>query len=399
MATDRRTGRVMSSGDIDLAWLDDEDSGSLTPRRSGGASGLPSGRLAEPLDPIDPATFDGKPIPERQWLAQDWVPMRRVTGLYGLGGEGKTMLAQMLATACAIGGRWLGLPTRRCKSLLLFCEDDAEEMQRRQEAINHHYECDFADLGAIRWLPRLGHDNVLMTFEAGRGRLTPLFDDLCRGAADHGAELIVVDTLADVFCGSENDRAQARAFVQMALGALARETGAAVIVLAHPSLTGANSGIGSSGSTGWLGTFRSHLFLTTPKPEEGEPPERDIRELTRVKANFARRGETIELEWKDNVFVPTHAPSGILGSIERRNCEAVFLDLLDKTTEEGQPVSSNTRAGNFAPRLFAARPERQRFKKADFEHAMQALFAAGQIRPEPYGRKGDERYRIARCAR
>lgn len=75
------------------------------------------------------------------------------------------------------------------------------------------------------------------------------------------------------------------------------------------------------------------------------------------------------------------------------------MDLLDKTTAEGQPVSANTRSGNYAPRLFEKRPERQRFKKADFERAMQVLFAANEIRNEPYGRKGDERFRIARRQR
>jgi hypothetical protein len=57
--------------------------------------------------------------------------------------------------------------------------------------------------------------------------------------------------------------------------------------------------------------------------------------LERGKANFARRGETIELQWRDGVLVPLHGPSGILGSIERRNCQEVFLELLDKTTAEG----------------------------------------------------------------
>jgi hypothetical protein len=27
----------------------------------------------ERLDPIDPTTFDDKPIPERQWLVRDWI--------------------------------------------------------------------------------------------------------------------------------------------------------------------------------------------------------------------------------------------------------------------------------------------------------------------------------------
>jgi RecA-family ATPase len=58
--------------------------------------------------------------------------MSRATSLYGAGGEGKTLLAQMLATACAVGGNWLGLTVKRCRSLLIFCDDDQDEMHRRQ---------------------------------------------------------------------------------------------------------------------------------------------------------------------------------------------------------------------------------------------------------------------------
>jgi RecA-family ATPase len=350
-------------------------------------------RANEPLAPLDPATLDGLPVPPREWLVPDWVPMGRVTALYGAGGEGKTILGQMLATACALGAPWLGQPARRCNSLLLFCEDDADEMHRRQDDINRHFRCTFADLAPMLWLPRLGSDNVLMTFD-GRPRHTPLFKELLRVAKEHAAQLIIVDTLADVFAGNESDRSQARTFAQAALGLLARETQSAVLVLAHPSRAGMNSGSGESGSTGWIGTFRSQLYLATPKAEEGEPPDPDSRVLTRKKANAARRDETIELRWKDGVFLPIRAHSGIVGSIERRTCERVFLDLLDKVTAEQQPVSANSRAGNYAPRLFASRPDRERFARADFERAMQALFARGEVTNEGYGRKSDLRSRI-----
>ncbi len=334
----------------------------------------------EALAPINPATLAGQPVPERQWLVAEWIPIARVTALYGAGGEGKTLLAQMLATAFAIGKPWLGLPTRRARSLLLFCEDDLDEMHRRQEDINRHYGCDWDALGAMCWLPRLGYENALMRFSDGRAIATGLLDQLIAEARRHEAQLVVADTLADVFAGNENDRAQARAFAQQALGYIARETGGAVLALAHPSRAGMNSGTGESGSTAWDGTFRSRLHLSTPKEEDGAVSDDDARTLTRRKSNAARRNETIELRWKGGVFIPTSpAPGGIVASIERRSCERVFLDLLDRFAAEGQRVSNNSRAGNYAPRIFAQRPERERFTKADFERAMQALFAGKRI--------------------
>jgi RecA-family ATPase len=350
-----------------------------------------------PLVAIDPATLHGLPVPSRQWLVPDWIPMSRATSIYGGGGEGKTLIAQQLATACALGEKWLGLAVRRCNSLLLFCEDDLDEMHRRQEDINQHYGCTFADLGAMRWLPRLGEDNALMIFDAGRARHTPLFDRLLVAAKDHGAGLVITDTLADVFSGNENDRAQGRQFAHAALGHIARATGAASLTLAHPSLTGSANGSTGSGSTAWKGTFRSQLYLETPQPEEGEPDDPDIRALRRAKANFARRDETIELRWHQGVFVPLHAPTGIIGSIERRACENVFLDLLDKVTAEGRFVSDSYRGANYAARLFSMRPDRERFTKKDFERAMQGLFAAKKIHVETY--RGANRHDHARIVR
>src|SRR5207302_2043393 len=175
---------------------------------------------------------------------------------------------------------------------------------RRQDDINRAYGCTFRDLEAMRWLPRLGDDNALMDFPDGLPRLTGFFRKVLAAAKQHGAKLIIVDTLADVFLGNENDRAQARAFAQQALGLLARETQGAVIALAHPSLSGINSGSGQSGSTAWVGTFRSQLHLATPKPDEkAEPPDPDLRVLARRKSNAARRDEEIRLRWEDGMFI------------------------------------------------------------------------------------------------
>ena len=193
-----------------------------------------------------------------------------------------------------------------------------------------------------------------------------------------GAQLVVIDTVSDTFGGDENDRGQVRFYIQAALGGLARALDGAVLATAHPSRAGMlKDGTGDSGSTGWDAGFRSRLSLRTPQPdrdEHGEPlDEADpyARVLQRKKANYAPREDEIELFWKEGVFYPKLSTSGFLGSIDRRRCEDVFLALLDATNSENQPVSSNSRAGNYAPRLFVRRPERDRCKNGDFERAMQ----------------------------
>ncbi len=335
------------------------------------------------LEPIDPATLADQPVPERQWLVPDWIPMKRVTGLYGIGGAGKTLLMQMLATAAEIGKPWLGLPVRRCRSLLHFCEDDLDEMHARQADINRLYGCAWSDLSGMRWLPRLGQENTLMTFEQGRAVLTPLFGELLAEAKSHRAGMIVTDTLADVFGGNEIDRGQARRFVQEGLGRIAREIGAATIAAGHPSLSGIKNETGQSGSTGWDGAFRSRLYVHYPKVDESEEPDTNDRILTRKKSNWAKVDEFIEMRWRNGVFI-TDRPGGTVESIERRTCERVFLDMMAAVAGEGRYVSDSPHAKNYAPKIFAMRPDRERFKQADFKSAMQRLFAAKKIRPGTY---------------
>jgi hypothetical protein len=118
--------------------------------------------------------------------------------------------------------------------------------------------------------------------------------------------------------------------------------------------------------------------------------------LAVVKANHAPAGTTIPLEWRGKLLVPVLPSTGILGTIERRAAERVFLDLLDAATRQGRNVSDSKHAGNYAPRTFAASPNAERYSQKELAKAMERLFAAGELRMERYGRAGDERRRMVR---
>jgi RecA-family ATPase len=347
-----------------------------------------------PLRLVDPTTLEGLAVPERQWVVPDWIPFGVVTALYGPGGTGKSLLVQQLITTAAIGGRWLGMPVTPVRSLAVFCEDDDDELHRRQAAINRLYGCGFADLGAVKWLPRLGEANTFMTFDKGVGEVTEFAKQIKQAALDHGAQLVIFDTLADGFAGNQNDAGQARQFVQGGFARLARAINGAVVVCAHPSLAGINTGEGSSGSVQWEAAVRSRMYLSAPKKENDEElVDPDARVLTRKKANYAARGETVEIRWSDGVFV---TDADTCEDRPRPDAETVFLAILDKTTSEGQVLSHSSRAGNYAPKVFITRPERQGYRQPDFLKAMQSLLSKGDIRIEDYGRSGDRRKRLAR---
>jgi RecA-family ATPase len=252
------------------------------------------------LTPINPACWQGTP-PEREWIIQDWLPRGYVTALYGDGGVGKSLFAQQLMTCLITGNPILGLNTKASKVYALMCEDDENELWRRQANINKYYGLQMSNLGKARLISRVGEDNLLMLFNnSDVGKLTQFFDHLRQDILEHRPDLIILDTVADLFGGNENNRPQVRQFIQTACGALARDTGGAVLLCAHPSEGGISKGTGSGGSTAWNNTVRSRWYLKRP---EGNQFNINHRVLTRVKSNYATLGQEEYMEWNIGVLV------------------------------------------------------------------------------------------------
>ena len=342
---------------------------------------------------LDPLSWHGASIPERRWVVPNLIPDGVVTILGGDGGLGKTLLGQHLLTACAVGAPWLGRDTSCRKALGVFCEDDPDELHRRQAAINREYEIDFADLGDMLFTSRVGEDNVLVEFSGGwdgKGRVTDFYHHILEFAHTHGAGLVLLDSLHDLFAGNENSRPQARAFVN-ALRRIALEIDGAVVLTAHPSMSGLSSGSGSAGSTAWNNAVRSRLYLTRP---DGEFADDDVRVLTTKKANYGPIGTEIRIRYLQGVFVPIEQGSGLSHWL---GVQTKFVELLDDRERQGRPVSDNKHASNYAPREFAKHPKKEGFNKREFEAAMEALFNNGRIEITEYGRSGDRRKKIVRA--
>jgi len=295
---------------------------------------------------IDPTTWTS-PAPARRWTVPDWIPQGSVSSLYGDGGIGKSLLAQQLLTSVATHLQWCGLDVAAGRAIGFFCEDDAGELQRRQEAINHQAGIGMGDLGRLRLVSRVGHDNALIHFEGSHAALTPLYRELSAECERFKPGLIVVDTAADTFPDNENDRAKVRTYLQTCLGSLARDHDCAVVLCAHPSVAGLTSGRGDGGSTGWNNTVRSRLYLHRPDDE----PD-DVRVLTRKKSNYAASGVEIKLRRSGGVFVPDDnaAPTGI-GAVPWPTIRLMF-DALDEAWKAGKPWSYTTQsktAGRYFP--------------------------------------------------
>lgn len=348
-----------------------------------------------PFPVVDASTLAGKPIPPRLWHVEGMIPTATVTLLNGDGGTGKSLLSLQLAVATTVGFSWLGLPTTQGDCLFLTAEDDLDEVHRRLADIVRAYGIRLDDLGGLT-ISSLAGEDALLAAPEGKSNIvkpTKLFAALEARIEAARPTFVVLDTLADLFGGEENQRAQARQFISLLRGLSIRYS-TTILLLAHPSLSGMASGTGSSGSTGWNNSVRSRLYFERAKGEDGAEDDPDARVLKMMKANYGRTGATLRLRWQGGVFVKELSRSFGKGADGTSDAERIFLDLLAAYTVEGRHVSE-TPSANYAPTVFSRDPRSNGINRVVLRTAMNTLFANERIVVVENGPPSKRRKRIS----
>ena len=344
---------------------------------------------------IDAKDWEGRQPHPRSWLVKDYIPEHEVTLLGGDGGTGKSLLALMLAIARATEGSWLGLDTKPGGTVYLSCEDDRHELHRRAEAVRLEFGVSFAAMKRLTFIDRAGLNTVLGEAH-GRDqiKLTPLFEALNRLLEERKPELLILDSLADIFNGDENSRTQSRQFVGLLKGMCLTHR-VTILVLYHPSITGMSSGSGTSGNTAWSNSVRSRLYLERPKRSDPDSDNRDHRVLTRKKGNYAKAGDKVPVIYFNGVFKLAAEQSS---NPERAaHADRVFMDLLRLLTGEGESVCSKL-SQRYAPSIFAKHSRAEGVSQREFVSAMQRLMDAGKIKSIKYGPPSRERSKLVEQA-
>lgn len=233
--------------------------------------------------------------------------MGTVTMLAGPPGSGKTLISQAMASCMALQRDYLDHVPRQLRALCWMCEDDVDELWRRQLAIASALGVslrDFADELII-----YSYDGRLVELAGVIDRqlvAAPMLHVLKEQIGDHKADVVFLDNSARLYGGDENDRHQVTSFVAMLTNA-ARVRNAAIVLLAHPSK---NSNSEYSGSTAWEGAVRTRLYLGRKLPDakaaaNGEEIAEDdtVRWLCRRKANYSAR-DYRRLQFRNGVLVP-----------------------------------------------------------------------------------------------
>jgi RecA-family ATPase len=343
---------------------------------------------APELPPLVYADITREPIPPREWAVPDRIPVRNVAILSGEGSAGKSILLLQLCAAHVLARDWIGTLPTPGPVIYLGCEDDDDEICRRLESIAVHYRVTRKQIAeeGLHVLAYAGRDATLAVADkSGRLRATQLFEQLKRDAIATKPKLIVLDTVADVFAGNENDRAQVRQFITILRG-LALDASTTIVAASHPSLTGINSDSGLSGSTAWHNSVRARMYLKSA--DEVDDPK--LRVLVVKKNNYGPEEETILLRWRNGVYIPEPRPGSLERLAEDRKVDDLFIDLLQRFIKQNRNVSDKV-GPSYAPAIFAQEPEARNAKNARIgkqalADAMSRLFASNRIHVEIYGR-------------
>jgi hypothetical protein len=330
---------------------------------------------------FNPADWEGKQAPERRWDVPDYIPHGVPSLLYADGGTGKGYLGLQLALGRALGKEWIGLMPETGRTLVLSTEDDLDEMWRRIEGMLPFYDARMADLEDIRLVDLVGENSVLGLLQKGIIEPTPMYHALDDYLTDFKPGMVILDVLADLFSGEENNRPQVTQFMGL-LKRLGRKHDCTPFLSAQPSLTGMNTGTGTSGSTGWNNSGRARMYFQKVRNDDGDEPNKDLRTFEGMKNNYGVRGGKFDLEWKDGLFRRVSGPIGFERMVRDQKLDETFLSLLKHLTSQNRPVrATNSKSG--APFLFEDEPGNGGFKAKDFGAAMLRLLENGKIANEP----------------
>jgi RecA-family ATPase len=329
--------------------------------------------LASPGAALEWEGLVGREPPERQWIVPHWIPAGHVTLLSGRGGVGKSLLAQHLGTAIAAGSPYLENLTPR-SVLMWAAEDDYDELWRRQINISSYLGAPLENLGNFRLRSCVGCDVTLAAPAFNALAPTPLLQTLKAECKEHGAELVIIDNVARVFGGNENDRHQVTTFIAWLQAACAP---AAVLLLGHPA-----KAVGSefSGSTAWEGAVRARLYFSDRPPDEKAAEDEfsadeQVRYLSRRKANYSEL-DMRKLNLRDGVLMPEEVRRAVSRPALSRD---TVLRAVGKLAEKQIFGTSSTASPNYLPKLAKQYSLLDSITESAFAAAMRQLVMSGEL--------------------
>ncbi len=343
----------------------------------------------DPIRHIHWRRLAGKTPPERPWVINHWLT-DGATLFAGKGGIGKTHVAQTMATAIALGMPYVDEISQPRRVLFWACEDDENELWRRQIAISNHFEASFANLDNLIIHPRVGMDNSLFVQRSGAAEWRGLRDELRQQVNDYRAEVLILDNIGQLFGGNENDRHHVTAFVSGLRGLTERSI--PIILLGHPAKA---EGSEFSGSTAWEAAVRMRWYLGRDLPdkedtEESVEKDDNRRYLCKRKANYSHL-DYRELNYIDGVYACAQGQDGptfqqkYASQARRDFIDAVVLECIRQFAERGiRTVDSSNSPDSAVKKIRELHMHRDATTK-ELQESVSRLRLSGRLVEKQYG--------------
>jgi RecA-family ATPase len=352
---------------------------------------IEAGHTLEELLEIERATplrinvrrWEDLEVPRQEWAVNERIPIGYPTLFSGVGAAGKSLLQLQLSVASVLGREWLNVIARRGPALFIDVEDGENVLHKRLADILNYYNARFADVAdELHLVSLLGQDAAIAAFSHRTGRIepTPLYQQIFEMACDLKPVIIGIASLANVFAGSEIDRAQVQQFAAL----LTRITIAAkcgLVLISHPSLTGIATKSGISGSTQWHNAFRARYYISAISANENgngeEPKTNQQRKVVFKKNQYGPEADEVVVKYENGLFLPVEGAT-VDQAARMQQAEEVYLHLLEKFIKQNQDLGPS-KYGNYAPGKIAEHPLAKGFSKADMEAAQQRLIDTDRI--------------------
>lgn len=321
-------------------------------------------------------------VPERQWAIPHWLGIGHVTLIAGPGGVGKSLLAQQLGAALAVGDTFLEAAERPLRVLFWAGEDDADELWRRQVCIASEARRDLRDY-AERFVVESyeGRDCSLAELAFGTLAPTRMLRELEEQAADYDADVILLDNVARLYGGSENDRHQVTQFINWVSGACNRHKRTAVGLLGHPAKA---AGSEWAGSTAWEAAVRSRWYFGRTLPDvaddDAKETDPDVRYLARRKSNYSAL-DTVRMRY-DHIrhLLKIDSDAGpVARGLHPLRAETLVVEALTQLVSMGVSTSDEKRNAQFLPRVMVDRKLADPSQIPSLTDALFRLQKAGKV--------------------
>ena len=280
----------------------------------------PESKFSENFDPQKGVLqISTEPPPKRSYVFSDQVTLGTMCVLGGSGGVSKTMLTLQMAIAAASSKNLGHIQVGEGSSLLFLGEEDEAERDRRIGAICIHMGADHQLVEKrVKCFGAAGIDIRLTKKIDANAQATNLGDKVIQMAKEHATQsgsplrIIAFDHARLVLGGDPNDAEDVTQLTRV-LTHIARETGAAVFLLAHsPKSVISKQGnemnsADIAGSSAFVDNSRAAFTMWTMRDDEAKNHRVSSTErsqyvrLENVKANYAHTGGGY---WLKRVYMP-----------------------------------------------------------------------------------------------